>query len=248
MQSHALEMAHVSAAARAGNGRFNFYAEIHKALRAYMADTLVRVGRTDPADAAELQHTVAQVAELLDFCASHVAHENGFIHPALEARRPGVSGPVADDHVGHLHHIAHLRDAAQGLLVCDAAEREAGLQALYLALALFVADNLQHMHVEETVHNQALWDTYTDLELIALHNALVASIPPAENMLVMRWMIPNINAPQGAAVLGGMRQGAPAEAFQAVMDTVRPHLNDRDWGKLTGDLGMAAVPGLATAV
>lgn len=247
MQSHALEIAHVTATARAGQGRFNLYAEIHKALRAFMADALLTPGRTDPDDAQELAHTVAFVDELLVLCASHVAHENNFVHPALDARCPGVSTEVAEDHVGHLHHIAHLRDVTQGLLTCPADERETALRALYLALSLFVADNFRHMHVEETVHNSALWNAYTDLELLAVHDALVASIAPPEMMLVARWMVPHLNAQERLAMLGGMRQGAPAEAFQAVLDTVRPHLNDRDWAKLSRGLAIPATLGLATA-
>ena len=34
------------------------------------------------------------------------------------------------------------------------------------ALALFIADNFQHMHVEETAHNAVLWARYTDAELM----------------------------------------------------------------------------------
>ncbi|WP_439520474.1 hemerythrin domain-containing protein [Hydrogenophaga sp.] len=247
MQSHATEIAHVAAAARAGQGRFNMYADIHKALRAFMTDALLTLGRTDPDDAGEIARTVALVDELLVLCASHVAHENNFVHPALEARCPGVCAEVAQDHVGHLHHIAHLRDATQGLLTCPADERETALRTLYMALSLFVADNFQHMHVEETVHNSALWNAYTDLELLALHEALVTSIAPAETMLVARWMVPHLNAQERLSMLGGMRQGAPAEAFQAVLGTVRPHLSDRDWAKLSRGLAIPAVPGLATA-
>lgn len=247
MQSHAIETAQIRAAARTGLGRFNLYAGIHKALRAFFADTLLLVGRTDPADTAELARTVAQLEQLLDFCADHVAHENDFVHPALQARCPGVCDAVAQDHMGHLHHIAHLRDAARGLMDCEAGEREAALQATYLALALFVADNLQHMHVEETVHNAALWNAYTDLELLALHDALVATIAPADHLVTMRWMLPNLNAPERLAVLGGIRQGAPAEAFQAVVDVTRQHLSDRDWAKVARGLQIAVAPGLTTA-
>lgn len=247
MQSHALEIAQLRAAARTGLGRFNLYAGIHKALRAFFTDTLLLVGRTDPADPEELARTVAQVEQLLNVCADHVAHENNFVHPALQARCPGVCDAVAQDHAGHLQHIAHLRDAARALLTCETTAREAALQATYLALALFVADNLQHMHVEETVHNAALWNAYTDQELIGLHDALVASIAPADHLFAMRWMLPNLNAPERLAVLGGIRQGAPAEAFQAVMDVTRAHLSDPDWAKLARGLHVAAAPGLATA-
>ncbi|MBU4508325.1 MAG: hypothetical protein KJ740_18180, partial [Gammaproteobacteria bacterium] len=110
------------------------------------------------------------------------------------------------------------------------------------------ADNLQHMHVEETRHNAALWSAYTDAELHAIHDALVATIEPADMMQVMRWMLPQMHALERLQVLGGMRQGAPAPVFQAVLDVVQPHLSPRDWAKLTQGLGLPAVPGLAAAV
>lgn len=244
MQSHALEMAHVAATARTHLGRFNMYAGIHKALRALMADTLITVGRADPTDAADVAHAATRVGELMDLCASHVAHENNFVHPALEARCPGVCEPVAQDHEGHLHHITHLGDAARGLAGLEAAEREAALQALYLALALFVADNFQHMHVEETAHNTALWAAYSDAELIGIHDALLATIPPAEMMLVMRWMLPQLNAPERLGVMQGMRAGAPAPVFEGMLTATQGLLNQRDWTKLALGLGVPPVPGL----
>ncbi len=244
MQSHALEMAHVAATARTGQGRFNLYAGIHKALRAMMTDTLLTVGRADPTDAADMNLAATRVVELMDLCASHVAHENNFVHPALQARCPGVCEPVAQDHEGHLRHIAHLRDAAQSLLKTEASEREPLLQALYLALALFVADNFQHMHAEETVHNSALWAAYSDAELIAIHDALLATIEPAEMMLVMRWMLPQLNAPERLGVMQGMRAGAPAPVFEGMLTGTQGLLNPRDWAKLARGLGLPPVPGL----
>ncbi|QHE74818.1 hemerythrin domain-containing protein [Hydrogenophaga sp. PBL-H3] len=246
MQSHAIEMAHVAATARTGLGRFNMYAGIHKALRAFMADTLLTVGRADPSDAADVNHAAARVGELMDLCASHVAHENNFVHPALEARCPGVCGPVAQDHEGHLHVIAHLRDAALSLVKLEAGEREAALQALYLALALFVADNHQHMHAEETVHNAALWAAYSDAELIGIHDALLATIAPVEMMLVMRWMLPQLSAPERLGVMQGMRAGAPAPVFEGMLTTIQGLLIPRDWAKLARGLGLPPVPGLVT--
>lgn len=247
MQTHALEMAHVAAAARTGQCRFNLYAGIHKGLRAFMADTMIAVGRADPTDPADVQRAIGQTLELLDLCASHVAHENNFVHPALDARCPGVAQAVAQDHDGHLHHIAHLRDAARATLGLETAERAPALQALYLALALFVADNFQHMHAEETTHNTALWAAYSDAELIAIHDALVASVPPAEMMLVMRWMLPQLNAPERLEVMQGMRAGAPAPVFDGVLTGVKGRLNVREWAKLAYGLGLSPEPGLVEA-
>jgi hypothetical protein len=235
------------AAASTSSARENLYAGVHKALRAVMTDTLLAVGRADPSDPQDVADASGRVAGLMDLCAAHVQHEDTFVHPAIEARTPGVCSEVAQDHVEHLHHIACLRAAAQQLPGLDATLRPGALHALYLQLSLFVADNLQHMHLEETRHNAALWSAYTDAELRAIHDALVATIPPAEMMQVMRWMLPQMHAPERLQVLGGMRQGAPAPVFQAVLDAVQPHLSPRDWAKLTQGLGLPAVPGLVEA-
>lgn len=236
------------AAASTSSSRENLYAGIHKALRAFMTDTLLAVGRADPSDPQDVADASGRVIGLMDLCEAHVQHENSFVHPAIEARTPGVCGEVAQDHVAHLHHIQRLRAAAQQLPGLDAPLQAGALHALYLELSLFVADNLQHMHVEEMRHNAALWSAYTDAELRAIHDALVATIEPGEMMQVMRWMLPQMHALERLQVLGGMRQGAPAPVFQAVLDVVQPHLSPRDWAKLTQGLGLPAVPGLVAAV
>ncbi len=227
--------------------RFDMYTGIHKALRAVMADTLLALGRADVEDEGELAQSAQRVVELVEFCASHLRHENEHVHVAMEARSPGASAAVAHDHEEHLQHIARLSQAAGRLPGLPVADRPAAAQALYRELSLFIAENFQHMHVEETAHNAVLWARYTDAELIAVHDALVASIPPEEMMFVARWMVPFMNPAERAAVLADMRAKAPAPAFQAVLATVQPHLQPRDWAKLARALGLPPVQGLVAA-
>ena len=78
--------------------RVDLYGPIHKGLRLLMADTLCRVGCLDVDDRDEAAATLAQVGTLLDFCRAHVAHENQFVHTAIEARQPGASSRVAGEH------------------------------------------------------------------------------------------------------------------------------------------------------
>ncbi|MDI1341083.1 hemerythrin domain-containing protein [Polaromonas sp.] len=224
--------------------RLDMYAGIHKALRALMADTLLAVGRMDTGDDLELATTTQRVCELLDLCASHLAHENRFVHTALEARAPGSSDVMAHEHEEHAQHIASLGGLAGTLLKSPLPERAGLAMELYRQLALFIAGNFQHMHVEETAHNAVLWSRYTDAELADIHGALVASIPPQEMMYTLRWMVPFMNPAERQAMMGEMQAHAPAPAFAAAMDTVRPHLSDAEWAKLTRGLGLAAAPGL----
>ncbi|MDP1741359.1 hemerythrin domain-containing protein [Polaromonas sp.] len=227
--------------------RLDMYSGIHKALRALMADTLLAVGRMDPDDALEVAQVSQRVHELLDGCLSHLHHENTFVHAAIEARAPGASEQIGHQHGDHEQGIGKLRTQVSALLSASAARRAGEALELYRALALFIAENFQHMHTEETAHNAVLWSRYTDAELADIHGALVASIPPAEMMSTLRWLVPFMNPAERSALLADMQAHAPAPAFAAAMEVVRPHLSDAEWGKLTRSLGLVAVPGLARA-
>ena len=237
MQAQALSPQIPQAAAVVEAGpRLDCYAGIHKALRLFLTRTLATVGSTDPADAAEVDASLRQVESLLALCESHLNHENRFVHPALERARPGSAARIAAEHVHHEEAIADLRDLASLVAHSADAARGAALQRLYRALALFVADNLQHMHVEETAHNAVLWAAYSDDELMAIEQAIVASIPPVEMAEVLHWFFPALNAPERAGMLAGMRQGMPPDAFVGVLGIAAATLSAPDHAKLLRDL------------
>jgi hypothetical protein len=224
--------------------RLDMYTGIHKALRAYMADTLLAVGRMDGEDQFEVAQVTQRVLDLLGFCRNHLQHENTFVHAAIEARTPGASARIAGEHAEHERHLAQLADAVSMVRDATPAARPRAAQFLYRELALFIADNFEHMHVEETAHNAVLWARYSDEELAAIHDALVGSIPPAEMLAVARWLVPFMNPAERLAVLGDIRGKAPAAAFQAILGTVEPHLTELEWAKLMRGLGLPVVPGL----
>jgi hypothetical protein len=223
--------------------RLDLYAPIHKALRGAMTETLALVGRLDVFDAEEMQTTLQQFEALLDLCVSHIEHEEAFIHPAIRARQPAAARRTADAHVEHLQSIEALRDEGRGLQAAGDSERSALALRLYRHLALFVAENFQHMQIEETSNNAALWASYSDAELSALHGRLLASISPREHLEVLRWMVPALSPTERAAMLNGAKAGMPPEAFLGVIEYVRPHVDPRGWAKLAGAVGIALQPG-----
>ena len=224
--------------------RFDLYTGIHKALRALMADTLLAVGRMDPDDDAEVAQAGERVLQLLGVCGGHLLHENAHVHAAIEARAPGASDRIAHEHEEHRQHIAQLAELVARLRTVVPGLRHAAALDLYRALALFAADNFRHMNVEETAHNAVLWARYTDAELVAIHDALVASIPPEEMMTIARWLVPFLNPLERYHVLADMRAKAPQPVFEALLELVRPHLGSGEWAKLARALGLAPVPGL----
>jgi hypothetical protein len=224
--------------------RFDFYASIHKALRRFMCDTLLKLGALDADDAQDLQRTLGQLQALLTQLRSHVQHENDFVHTAIEARRPAGARQTANDHVEHLATIRTLEEEMQVLRALPVGERMPAAHRLYRHLSLFVAENFEHMHEEETVNNATLWSLYSDDELIAQHDRLMASIPPQELMSTMHWLAPSLNPQELAALLGDFQAKAPPEPFRHVLNLVRERIDTPSWAKLARSLGVAPVPGL----
>ena len=62
----------------------------------------------------------------------------------------------------------------------------------------------------------------------ALHAAIVSSIPPDEMARSLAFMLPAMNVDDRVELLSGIRMGAPAEAFAAVVDLARSVLAPAD--------------------
>ncbi len=222
--------------------RYDMYRLIHKALRVCMAEALAAVGRMDPEDDGERKAALAQVGEMLGYCQSHLKKEDAFVHPAMEARAPGSSGQTSGDHTSHVHWFRDLETAVVAVEQAEHETKAAAAAALYLSLALFVGENFVHMHAEETTNNEVLWRTYSDPELIAIEQAIVASLSPQEKAFSLRWMLPVLTPAERAQMLRAMRPAMPAEAFAGILATLRPWLSDVNWWKLTATFD---APGLA---
>ena len=207
-------------AAAAKPPRLDIYCQIHKGLRLFMTDTLSRVGRMDIHDETERHAVLTQVQALLDECRSHLERENAFVHTALEARRPGASFGISAEHEEHLEAIATLESEVRALAAL--AQPGTALR-LYRRLSRFVAENFEHMLIEETRHNAALWDAYSDEELMALNERIVASVSPQEMAALMRWMVPALTPAEQAELLGAM----PAPLRAGLLQMLAPYLEAR---------------------
>jgi hypothetical protein len=226
--------------------RFDIYGPIHKALRHCMADTLIKLGTLDPHNAAEKKLVLDDLDALLATMIGHLKHENDFIHKAIEARRPGGAQRTAEDHAEHLDSIASLEDESRALRNASPEQSMEFAQRLYSHLAVFVGENYIHMLVEETQNNALLWALYNDAELEALHDLLLASIPPTEMAEAVRWMALALNIYELTAMFTDMRQKAPAPAFEAMLDVAQRRMPTPRWAALARSLGLPPVPGLIT--
>ena len=219
--------------------RYDLYAGIHKAMRAAMTHTMLRLGSVDPGDHTDVAGSLADMQGLLALCRLHLHDENTFIPPAIERVAPGQSRRIADEHLDHERDIAALQAGIESVRT-HADRAGPPLAALYRQLSVFVAHNFAHMADEETRHNAALWAGYDDRELLAIEHAIVASIPPDQMAAVLHWMLPALNHPQRQAMLEDMRDNAPAGAADGVMRMAESLLPAGEWRKLERALTVAA--------
>jgi hemerythrin-like domain-containing protein len=223
--------------------RFDIYRNIHMGLRACMMEVLLAVGRMDPEDVAELGTVLGQVRFLVRFCQMHLKKEDKFVHPAMEARAPGSTAHIAAEHEEHIAAFASLETAVVAVEQAPEGARLEPALALYKQLALFVGENFVHMHIEETDHNEVLWRTHSDAEIMAIEQAIIASLTPEDKPTSLRWMLPALSPQVRGMMVGMLSQNLPPEAMAGILQLLKPHLSEANWGKLTKAL--EAVPAAA---
>lgn len=218
------------------NKRHDFYRNIHKCLRALMADTLVRLGKLDSNDEQESAAVLSQVQAMCTFTESHLRHEDLHVHPAMEAVTPGSTHAAASEHPAHVAECRQLSALASEALAASGAQRAGIVARLYHHVSLFNAESLQHMYMEETDNNAVLWASYSDSQLLGIEMAIVASLTPEEHGMSMRWMLPFLTPPERLELMMGMRHGAPVQVFCATMEALREFLSVRQWDMLAEGL------------
>ncbi len=212
--------------------RFDIYAPIHKAFRLLMSEALVAVGRADETDQAQVEQVLGQVGRLLTFCRLHVEDEDRFVHSAILARRPDAPLPTLEDHGHHLADIARLEAQVAAVAAAAPPARALLLHGLYRALACFVGENLVHMEAEERDNNQALWALYSDAEILAIHDQILAALPPEAGLAGLVTIVQASRPSERAGMLGEMVKTLPAPAVDQVLTAVRQVLSPLDREKL----------------
>lgn len=201
--------------------RLDLYRLAHKGLRAFLCEVLGRCGRIDPANPAD---TLSLVRDSIALCRIHLRHEEQVIHAAMNSRSTGSARTTERDHVRHLESFDRLERAVQQVEASQPANRPAATHHLYLEFALFVADNLVHMHIEETENNEMLWENFTDAELLELQRRIVDAIPAAQMALFLRWMVPSMTPGEREGFLAAMARSAPPEVNEQTLSMLAPHL------------------------
>lgn len=222
---------------------FDLYREVHKGIRRGLFQMVELAGTVDPRDSEALAAAHGRLACLLHLLDVHAAHEDEFLAPVIERHLPVLAARLHREHDALEGLTVELRRLSDEICSPDRGhatvdERRLAQHRAYLTLTEFVAAYLDHQATEEAVVLPAL-NRAADIEELLQANAdLVAAITPEDLDGYMRLIVPAVNPLDLAELYGGMRAGAPADAFAALLDLAREGLAPDDYARLTDDLAL----------
>jgi hypothetical protein len=217
----------------------DLYRDIHKAIRAELFAVTTNTGRIDPSQGIARAAIANHVTDVLDLLVRHAEHEDGTVQPVLEAELPDLAERIEVDHLTLEARMVELREMASDAAALAAPDPGTQVHRLYLALASFTSDYLEHQDIEERIVMPALDAAVGAEAVIGMHGAILASIPPDEMARSLALMLPAMNVDERVGMLGGMRAGAPAEVFEGVWGLARSVLDPADLAPLAVRLGLA---------
>jgi hypothetical protein len=134
----------------------DLYRDIHKAIRAELFSVTSEAGRLDPSQGLARAALSSHVSDVVDLLVSHAEHEDAAIQPTLEAELPDLAERVEVDHLTLEAAMDDLKAMAQDAASLTTVDPGAKIHRIYLALASFTSDYLDHQDIEERVIMPAL--------------------------------------------------------------------------------------------
>jgi hypothetical protein len=209
------------------------YGPVHKGLRLTLCSLLTRLGTCAWDDTQAVPRALDDLEGLLYMFSEHAAHEDRFVHVALEARRAGSSALPANAHEQFERNIAELRALAVAFTSAPRSAQPGLWRAIYLRFAEFAGENLAHMSKEEQVIQPLLESLYTGEEIHEIHVRLLASIGPEQKFAMMRLMLLGSTHAERVALLSEVKAAAPPPVFAGLLNSVRGGLPAEDFERLT---------------
>lgn len=217
--------------------RFNIFNQIHKGLRAMLYDTALTLQQTDFSNPEEAEVAMGKVRVAVNLFDGHAAHEDHFILPAIQQYEPSLVDAFEQEHVED----HELSEKLRGLLtvysyaIKPEVKIETG-QSITRAFIEFMIFNLEHMAKEESVLNKVLWRYYTDDEIKAINQRIVAAVPQNEMIVASAWMMRGLNNAEISDWLKAVEKTAPRPVFSNLFSTAEKELPQDRFRKVIENL------------
>ncbi|HEY1533478.1 MAG TPA: hemerythrin domain-containing protein [Polyangiaceae bacterium] len=175
----------------------DLFCNVHKGIRRALFAACAALGRADGDTAREVAAR-ATLAEALHFVAHHGENEDSLLLPILRERTPQIFERMNSAH-------AALDEARASLTAHQP------IAALYLAACAFTSQYLAHMDDEERVFEPAIRALLSADEAIAFGRRSVERTAPADQRMMLGWMLPAMTRLDADAFLGRVPPALAAE-------------------------------------
>ena len=215
--------------------RADVFVGVHKGLRRGLLGLSQKMGSVDWSDAEDVKTVEAEFKNMVYFLREHAENEDTIQAPSLEAKAPGATRQMIEDH----HRIEKQIDQLEKDWETAAKENfpHASCYRLYLSYNRFLSDYLAHMDLEEGPITEAVYRHFTDDEIKAMVGRIIAKTSPQDMGMMLSYMIPGMNASERFTFLAGVKATAPAPVFEGLKGLAQKVLAPKDFEKLSAKLG-----------
>jgi len=217
---------------------FDIYRNIHKGIRHGLFSVTLAAGEVDPHDQPGVQAVAQRWSDLVAVLVAHAEHEDDFVQPEIARFAPAYADEIAEAHPRLEAQMAELEILADRAAESCPEQARILTHRLYLGLASFTAEYLQHQEFEEFEVMVMLSQHLTFDELLTIDNAIVASIEPDMMAACAALMLPAMNIEDQTELYEGARMGVPAEVFDGMLMLAQSVLEPVRYQALTQRLGV----------
>jgi hypothetical protein len=175
----------------------DLFTNVHKGIRRALFAACAALGRAD-GDPERESAARALLAEALRFVAHHGENEDVLLLPLLRDRAPEIFAAMITAHAALDEARAALSDSAR-------------ISALYLAACAFTAGYLAHMDDEERELEPRIRQVLTSDEAIAFGRRSVERTAPADQRMMLGWMLPAMTRGDATALLARLPSDLASE-------------------------------------
>ena len=156
----------------------DLYSRVHKGLRLALFRLVSATGSADGLDDDQVDEVVTRLRDTVFVLRAHHRYTDEFVRPLIGKHCPELEPVLAEGRRAVDEMIDSIELAGFSLHVTLTAERAEVLQELYLELAALTASYLTHLAYTEQTVSPALSAASSRADVVAVRNAIRASVPP----------------------------------------------------------------------
>ncbi len=200
--------------------RYRFYRE-HKYVSFMLTEYERLLAKTDFTSLSAVNALKEPLNLLHALMSGHAAYENSAIHELLRQKGSTTHQSIEKDHGEHEQQFEAFTIGLANITNCDDEQMRLSLGYIfYLSFRFFVAENLRHIHIEETVIMPELQKYYSDEELSCVEAKTYEHMTSLQMIQMMEHLFPHMDLNDKIFFLGDIKKTQPEKFAYAWLGVV----------------------------